>query len=50
MNQVFATEEGRSLIFAGCGIGLLFALAVLCLTIVAFPCCSIRTAARQRQS
>lgn len=37
MNQLFATEEGRSLIFAGCGTGLLFALAVLCLTIVAFP-------------
>ncbi len=36
MNQVFSTEVGRSLIFAGCGIGLLFAIVVLCSTIVAF--------------
>ncbi len=37
INQVSSTEEGRSLIFAGCGIGLLFAIVVLCLTIVTFP-------------
>lgn len=37
MNQVSSTEEGRSLIFAGCGIGLLFAIVVLCSTIVTFP-------------
>ncbi|MFQ0813887.1 cytochrome c oxidase subunit I [Brucella anthropi] len=37
MRQVFSTEEGRSLIFTGCGIGLLFAIIVLCSTIVTFP-------------
>ncbi|KAB2672669.1 DUF2189 domain-containing protein [Ochrobactrum sp. LMG 5442] len=37
INQVSSTEEGRSLIFAGCGIGFLFAIVVLCLTIVTFP-------------
>ncbi|MBC2884361.1 DUF2189 domain-containing protein [Ochrobactrum sp. CM-21-5] len=37
MSQIFSTEEGRSLMFAGCGIGLLFAIVVLCSTIVAFP-------------
>ena len=37
MNQVTTTEEGHSLIFVGCGIGLLFAIVVLCSTIVTFP-------------
>lgn len=37
MNQVFSTDEGRSLIYIGCGIGLVFAIVVLCSTVVAFP-------------
>ncbi|MCV9910236.1 DUF2189 domain-containing protein [Brucella sp. HL-2] len=37
MNQISSTEEGRSLIFTGCGIGLVFAIVVLGSMIVTFP-------------
>jgi uncharacterized membrane protein len=35
--RVLTTPEGWSLILAGCGVGFLFALAALCLSVVAFP-------------
>ncbi|MGH6761080.1 MAG: DUF2189 domain-containing protein [Phyllobacterium sp.] len=37
VNQILTTAEGRSLIIWGNAIGFLFALAVLCTTVVAFP-------------
>ncbi|QDL97528.1 DUF2189 domain-containing protein [Rhodopseudomonas palustris] len=35
--RVLTTPEGWSLILIGCGVGFLFALAALCLSVVAFP-------------
>lgn len=35
--RVLTTPEGWSLILVGCGVGFLFALAALCLSVVAFP-------------
>ena len=35
--RVLSTPEGWSLILVGCGVGFLFALAALCLSVVAFP-------------
>src|SRR5690606_28352676 len=35
--QVLATPEGLWLIVIGCGVGLLFALVALCISVVAFP-------------
>ncbi len=37
MNQVFNTPEGQRMILLGNGIGFVFALVVLCTTVVAFP-------------
>jgi uncharacterized membrane protein len=36
-DRVFTTPEGWTLIVVGCGVGFLFALAALCLSVVAFP-------------
>lgn len=35
--RVLTTPEGRWLIVVGCGVGFLFALAALCLSVVSFP-------------
>jgi uncharacterized membrane protein len=35
--QVFATSAGWTLIFVGCGVGFLFAVAVLTISVVSFP-------------
>lgn len=35
--QVFTTREGLTMIFMGCGIGFLFAVIVLALSVVSFP-------------
>jgi uncharacterized membrane protein len=35
--RVFSTREGWMLIVVGCGVGFLFALAALCVSIVSFP-------------
>jgi uncharacterized membrane protein len=35
--RVFTTTHGWWLIFVGCGVGFLFALAALCLSVVSFP-------------
>ncbi|WP_022722276.1 DUF2189 domain-containing protein [Rhodopseudomonas sp. B29] len=35
--RVLTTPEGWTLIVAGCGVGFLFALATLCVSVVAFP-------------
>ncbi|MGX7743748.1 DUF2189 domain-containing protein [Rhodopseudomonas parapalustris] len=37
VRRVLTTPEGWSLILLGCGVGFLFALAALCLSVVAFP-------------
>jgi uncharacterized membrane protein len=37
LTMIFTTREGWMLIIAGCGIGFLFALVALCLSVVAFP-------------
>jgi len=34
---VFATSKGWSLILVGCGVGLLFAILALCISVVSFP-------------
>jgi uncharacterized membrane protein len=36
-NRVLTTSEGWRLIMVGCGVGFLFALAALCLSVVSFP-------------
>ena len=36
-NRVLATPQGWWLIIVGCGVGFLFALAVLCISVVSFP-------------
>jgi uncharacterized membrane protein len=36
-HQVFATSSGWTLIFVGCGVGFLFAVAVLTISVVSFP-------------
>ena len=36
-HQVFATPAGWTLIFVGCGVGFLFALVVLTISVVSFP-------------
>ena len=35
--RVLTTPEGWSLIIVGCGVGFLFALAVLCVSVISFP-------------
>src|SRR5256714_9618032 len=35
--RVLTTREGWSLIIIGCGVGFLFAVAALCVSVVAFP-------------
>lgn len=37
VRRVLTTPEGWSLMLIGCGVGFLFALAALCLSVVAFP-------------
>ena len=37
VNEVFATSRGWQLILYGNAVGFLFALAVLCTTVIAFP-------------
>lgn len=37
VRRVMTTPEGWSLMLIGCGVGFLFALAALCLSVVAFP-------------
>jgi len=37
LQRVLTTPEGWRLILIGCGVGFLFALATLCLTVVSFP-------------
>lgn len=37
VTRVFTTEQGWWLIVVGCGVGFLFALVALCLTVVSFP-------------
>lgn len=37
LGKVFTTSQGLSLIVVGCGIGFLFALAALCISVVSFP-------------
>lgn len=37
LGVVFSTEQGWKLILLGCGVGLLFALIALCISVVAFP-------------
>lgn len=37
MGVVFSTTQGWKLIMVGCGVGLLFALVALCISVVAFP-------------
>ncbi|MDB5621185.1 DUF2189 domain-containing protein [Tardiphaga sp.] len=36
-SRIFTTTEGRQLILVGCGVGLLFAIVALCVSVVAFP-------------
>lgn len=36
-SRIFTTAEGRQLIVVGCGVGLLFAVVALCVSVVAFP-------------
>ncbi|MGO4711997.1 DUF2189 domain-containing protein [Bradyrhizobium sp. 2TAF24] len=37
VTRVFTTREGGMLIVVGCGVGFLFALAALCISVVSFP-------------
>lgn len=37
LSQIFTTKEGWTLIIVGCGVGLLFAIAALCVSVVSFP-------------
>jgi uncharacterized membrane protein len=37
LNQVLTTSKGLSLIVVGCGVGFLFALVALCISVVSFP-------------
>lgn len=37
LGQIFSSARGMTLIIVGCGVGFLFALAALCISIVAFP-------------
>src|SRR6201989_1515193 len=36
-SRVLTTSEGRSLIIVGCGVGFLFAVVALCVSVVSFP-------------
>lgn len=36
-NQVLTTSQGHRLIVVGCGVGLLFAVVALCISVVSFP-------------
>lgn len=36
-SQIFTTAQGWTLIIVGCGVGFLFALAALCISVVSFP-------------
>lgn len=36
-SRIFTTTEGHRLIIVGCGVGLLFAIVALCVSVVAFP-------------
>lgn len=36
-NRVLTTSEGQKLIVVGCGVGFLFALVALCISVVSFP-------------
>lgn len=36
-HRIFSSPEGWTLIIVGCGVGFLFALAALCLSVVSFP-------------
>lgn len=36
-SQIFTTTQGWTLILVGCGVGFLFALAALCISVVSFP-------------
>ncbi len=36
-SRIFTTTEGHQLIVQGCGVGLLFAIMALCVSVVAFP-------------
>jgi uncharacterized membrane protein len=37
VSRIFTTREGYQLIVVGCGVGLLFAIVALCMSVVAFP-------------
>jgi uncharacterized membrane protein len=37
LGRIFSSDQGMTLIVAGCGVGFLFALAALCLSAVSFP-------------
>ncbi len=37
VNRIFTTTEGRMLILVGCGVGFLFAVVALCISVVSFP-------------
>lgn len=37
VNRIFTTSQGWWLIIVGCGVGFLFALAALCISVVSFP-------------
>ena len=37
VSRIFTTTEGYRLIIVGCGVGFLFALVALCVSVVAFP-------------
>jgi uncharacterized membrane protein len=48
--QIFTTSAGWTLIIAGCGVGFLFAVAVLAIAAVSFPCLWTGMSAQRRQS
>lgn len=37
LGRIFSSDQGMTLIVAGCGVGFLFALAALCISAVSFP-------------
>ncbi|WP_458760946.1 DUF2189 domain-containing protein [Afipia sp. TerB] len=37
LGRIFSSSQGMTLIVVGCGVGFLFALAALCISVVAFP-------------
>jgi uncharacterized membrane protein len=37
LGRIFSSKQGMTLIVAGCGVGFLFALATLCISVVSFP-------------